>query len=139
MIDTQVVLDWLVFCDPRAAALARAVESGAVRWIATAAMRAELDAVLDRGVGAARRPDRAAIATSLARFAHPAEPAPPPAPVLYCSDPDDQIFIDLALAAGARWLFSRDRALLRLAKHARPRGLAILEPADWQPESAPPR
>ena len=139
VLDTQVVLDWLVFRDPRVATLARAVESGRLRWLASAAMRAELEHVLDRGVGAARSPDRAAIAAAFARHAVPAEPAPPSAARLRCGDPDDQMFIDLALAAGARWLFSRDRALLALAPRARAFGVAVLEPAAWRPGATPAR
>ena len=40
-----------------------------------------------------------------------------------CTDPDDQKFLDLALHAHAKWLVSRDKALLRLARKARPLGL----------------
>ena len=53
---------------------------------------------------------------------------PPPC---RCSDPDDQKFIDLALHAGARWLLSHDKAVLRLAAPARRLGLQILPPARW--------
>ena len=37
------------------------------------------------------------------------------------------------LAASAHWLFTRDHALLRLARRARERGVIVLRPADWQP------
>jgi len=50
---------------------------------------------------------------------------------LRCTDRDDQMFIDLALACGARWLLSRDRAVLKLGKRARLLGLDILTPAVW--------
>jgi predicted nucleic acid-binding protein len=48
-----------------------------------------------------------------------------------CTDPDDQVFIDLALACKARWLLSKDRALLKLARRARALGLSIQPPASW--------
>ena len=48
-----------------------------------------------------------------------------------CTDPDDQKFIDLALHSGAQWLLSRDRAVLKLAREARQRGLAIVAPHVW--------
>jgi predicted nucleic acid-binding protein len=48
-----------------------------------------------------------------------------------CRDPDDQKFIDLALAAKAQWLVSRDKALLALAKRAKARGLLIVKPEAW--------
>jgi predicted nucleic acid-binding protein len=37
---------------------------------------------------------------------------------LLCSDPDDQVFLDLAVTRGASFLLSRDRALLKLARRA---------------------
>jgi len=50
---------------------------------------------------------------------------------LRCSDGDDQKFIDLAVASGAIWLISRDRAVLRLARRASAFGLAIVTPERW--------
>jgi predicted nucleic acid-binding protein len=49
VLDTNVVLDWLLFNDPSVAKLAAAVVGGRVRWLATAAMRDELTHVLGRG------------------------------------------------------------------------------------------
>jgi predicted nucleic acid-binding protein len=60
-----------------------------------------------------------------------AEPQVPPGLALHCTDPDDQVFIDLALVAGARWLVTQDRALLRLARRAALRGVVIVPPARW--------
>ena len=51
---------------------------------------------------------------------------------LHCSDPDDQCFIDLALAQHARWLITHDRALLRLARRARAFGVEVLTPMLWR-------
>ncbi len=133
VLDTQVVLDWLVFQDPAAAMLAQAVEAGRLRWLTSAAMRAELWHVLDRGVAAAWRPDRAAIAAALDRLACRVEPGPLPLPGLRCTDPDDQMFINLALCTRSAWLFTRDRALLSLARRARPLGVEVIRPADWRP------
>lgn len=42
-----------------------------------------------------------------------------------CRDPDDQIFLEAALAAGAGYLITRDRALLELERR-RSRSLAFL-------------
>jgi hypothetical protein len=54
--------------------------------------------------------------------------APAEAAALSCVDPDDQGFIDLALAHRAAWLFTRDRALLDLARRAAPSGCRIAPP-----------
>ena len=49
-----------------------------------------------------------------------------------CKDADDQKFIDLAVAVGAHLLFSKDRALLALARPAVAHGVRVLTPAQWQ-------
>ncbi len=141
VIDTQVVMDWLIFKDPSTQALAAELESGQAQWIGTPSMLAELRHVLGRGVAATYAPDLPLIEASFARLCLTVDQAPPPAVRLLCRDPDDQIFIDLALAAPARWLISRDRAVLALAKRARKLGLDILTPSAWnkqQAGSAPP-
>jgi uncharacterized protein len=130
VLDTNVVLDWLLFKDPSVAALADAVASGRLRWLATAAMRAELAHVLGRRLAAERQADPASILT--AWDAHALIGVEPPAQRLLCTDPDDQKFLDLAFAAGARWLVSRDRALLKLHRRAAHQGLTIVPPARWR-------
>lgn len=133
VLDTQVVLDWLVFRDPRAQAIGHAIEAGSLRWLASLPMLVEFEQVLDRGVGAPWLPDRDAIRRVCSRLALPAGVAA--ASTLRCADPDDQMFIDLALAGGARWLFTRDKALLRLARRARDLGVLVRRPADWPPQT----
>ena len=133
VLDTNVVLDWLLFADPRMAPLAAAVTSGRVRWGASSAMRAELDRVLKRGI--ASRPGHATdtVIAAFDRWAADVEAAS--APVrgsLRCSDKDDQMFVDLALQVRATALVSRDRAVLRLAPAAKLLGLAIVVPERWQ-------
>mmetsp|Transcript_23369 Transcript_23369/g.55567 ORF Transcript_23369/g.55567 Transcript_23369/m.55567 type:complete len:155 (-) Transcript_23369:15-479(-) len=133
VIDTQVVMDWLGFRDARAQALAAAVMSGAVRWLVAPAMRDEIRHVLGRGVAAAYSPDLPFIEAQFDAHARPVDP-PPPQPLtghLVCRDQDDQKFIDLALDARARWLVSRDKAVLALAKRARARQLLIVTPERW--------
>jgi len=136
VIDTQVVMDWLVFRDARVQPLTAAVTSGALRWLVAPAMRDEIRHVLGRGGAATYAPDLTFIEAQFDAYAHPMasiEPQPL-AGRLVCRDPDDQKFIDLALAAQARWLISRDKAVLALAKRARPRGLLILPPERWAPD-----
>jgi predicted nucleic acid-binding protein len=130
VLDTNATLDWLVFRNPAAADVGAAIASGRLRWLATAAMRREFDQVLGRPALANWQPDTAAAADAWARHAVLADAEPPPGP-LRCTDPDDQVFIDLALEQRAAWLLTRDRALLALAKQARPWGLAILTPDTW--------
>ena len=49
VLDTQVVLDWLVFRDASTLPMAAALECGSLRWLTTRAMCDELEHVLERG------------------------------------------------------------------------------------------
>lgn len=133
VIDTQVVLDWLVFRDPGVARLAAAVDSGRLRWIGCPEMRLELARMLVHPSLARWQPDAAAALAQFDQRCRLAPTGPAPQPALRCRDSDDQVFIDLALGAGARWLFTRDKALLALAVRARGRGTEIVTPARWGP------
>jgi len=132
VLDTNVVLDWLLFADERVLRLAAAIESGRVGWISTPHMRAELENVLGRDIaGRSRR----AMATVLKAFDSRVQlMAPAPAcvrPSMRCDDPDDQPFIDLASHARSIALLTRDRAVLRLAGRALKHGFAIVVPERW--------
>jgi predicted nucleic acid-binding protein len=129
VLDTNVVLDCLVFRDPGCAALVEWLSAGRLRWLASPAMRDELAHVLARGHLAAWQPDPTALFATWDRWASPAAEGAPSR--LHCTDPDDQKFIDAALTHRARWLLSRDRAVLKLARAARATGLAILTPLAW--------
>ncbi|MEJ5999531.1 PIN domain-containing protein [Paucibacter soli] len=140
VIDTQVVMDWLIFAEPSVQALVLALTSGRLRWVGSAAMRAELLHVLGRGIAASRAPDLGAIEAAFDQWCHTVPEAPPPAVRLSCRDPDDQMFIDLAVAQQCEWLISRDRAVLALAKRARALRLNILTPQAWiKAQALPPQ
>lgn len=134
IIDTNVLLDWLVFRDPHVASLADAVQSGRLSWLATAPMREEMERVLTYEWIAARAPDLPRIRAAWTDHARMVEPAAPRAPIR-CKDPDDQKFIDLAVACSATWLVTKDRELLKLAKRAARLGVAVLRPAEWHDRS----
>ena len=133
VLDTNVVLDWLVFRDSSSTSLAAAIAQRQVHWVATAGMRSELDDVLRRGLAVTRGVDPAiALATWDAQVTVIAGVLPLPSSVaLHCTDPDDQMFLELAYAASARWLLTRDRALLRLARRALAFGFVITTPERW--------
>lgn len=135
VIDTNTVLDWLLFGDRRATALAAAVEQGRLQWPTCNRMRDEFERTLDYPALARWSPDRCAL---LAAYDHWATPqADPPRCTLaglVCSDPDDQVFVDLAIATRSRWLVTHDRALLRLSRRARAVSLTIVDSAQWSLE-----
>lgn len=131
MLDTNVLLDWLVFRHPCGAAIERRLVAGGTRWIASAEMRGELMHVLGRGRLDRWQPDAARIALAWECHATCLSSADVPSAFrLRCSDTDDQKFIDFALAHGAT-LVSRDRAVLKLARRARSFGLTIQTPEAW--------
>lgn len=126
VIDTNIVLDLLVFEDPAQAALRDAVQQGRVVWLATQAMRDELERVLTysqvaRRLLARHRTDQEVLAhfDSRSRRVPPAARAP-----VRCRDPDDQIFIDLAVAHRAE-LLSKDALVLRLRKRLAALGVVV--------------
>lgn len=133
VLDTNIVLDWLVFDDPDVAAVRAAIMTGRARWIASPAMRDELETVLARGTLLQRRPDVPGIRVSWQRWADIISPRSiSPAANLRCTDADDQKFIDLALQVGAQDLVTRDHAVLRLARRAQVHGLDILTGSAWR-------
>lgn len=132
VLDTNATLDWLVFGDAGTDAVAAAIESGTVRWLATPRMREELLRTLSYPELAKWKPDCERTLTQFDRWAcRVSEPTPMRPQALICTDPDDQVFIDLALARQARWLITHDRALHRLARPAARLGLLVLRPRDW--------
>ncbi|MDP2007779.1 MAG: putative toxin-antitoxin system toxin component, PIN family [Rubrivivax sp.] len=133
VLDTNTVLDWLVFRDAGMAAVASAVQAGTVRWLACSRMRDELSRTLTYPTLAKWGPNSEQTLTIFDRHAT-LLPTPTIAPLhLRCSDTDDQVFLDLALAHRASWLLTHDRALLRLARRARAHGLQVTQPRHWQP------
>jgi len=117
VIDTNIVLDVFVFADEAARPVRPALESGSLQWLATAAMRDELARVLAYPQIVPRLAYYGLQAADvLAHFDRHAVvvDAPAKAPVT-CSDPDDQKFIDLAVARQAL-LLSKDRAVLSMKK-----------------------
>ncbi len=131
MIDTNVVLDWLVFDDPAVQPLKQALADGRLRWIASAAMLEELAIVLRRTALDRWREQAERALTSAPSLATLVTFSPPAGGHPVCSDPDDQKFIDLALLAPARWLVTRDKALLKLKRAAAARGVVVCPPSAW--------
>lgn len=117
ILDTNIVLDTFVFNDPATKPLLSALQSGSLRWIATASMRDELERVLAYPKIAKRLAFyQLQAADVLAQFdtrVHAVEIAAK-APII-CKDPDDQKFIDLAVAHHALVL-SKDNAVLCMKK-----------------------
>jgi predicted nucleic acid-binding protein len=129
ILDTHVWLDCLVFKDGRHGALRDWLDGGpqAPVVLATEAMLNEFSQVIRRS-RFLLTPDQADRLSAAQRARVRLQPSAPDCR-LPCTDPDDQCFIDLAVAHRVDALLSRDKALLRLAKHARRRfGVRVMTP-----------
>lgn len=126
VLDTNIVLDLLVFGDPATALLRELVHAKTLRWVATAAMREELARVLDYPKIAARVAFYdLTLASVLQAFDAQTQIVPAPPRVLAtCRDADDQKFIDLA-AAHSAVLLSKDKAVIVLRKRLLPYGAHV--------------
>lgn len=135
VLDTNVCLDLFLFNDGRCARLATALAAGEVQAVTSVACRDEWLKVIEypsvpifpeQRAGLRERYDaRLQLLDDL-----PSLDGLPALPV--CSDPDDQMFLELALASGAPWLISKDRHLLKLNKRTRKAGLfVVLKPEAW--------
>jgi putative PIN family toxin of toxin-antitoxin system len=137
VLDTHVWLDWLVFEDPGIVPIRNAVGTGRVEIYMDALCEAELARVLARGF-AKRRLDAAAQADCIAQSRRLSKRIDTRLPdgermgLPACRDPDDQKFLEAALAAGAQFLITKDRALLELAGRRTRVPFRIVKPAEFR-------
>jgi putative PIN family toxin of toxin-antitoxin system len=138
VLDTNVWLDWLVFDDAQVAPLRAAQGAGEAAIFIDAACTEELRRVLDyslrKEVLAPEAQARALaeclrVAQSVAAGEANERPLPP---LPLCRDKDDQKFLELARAARADYLLTKDRALLDLARRKyQNTGFRIMTPAAY--------
>ena len=132
VLDTNIWLDWLVFRDPGISYLKLAVEERRAEIFIDTACEVELERVLAYDL-AKHTLDAEAQTVCLAECRRIAKRIDTAAPEVErkllprCADPDDQKFLELALAARADVLVTKDHKLLELAR--RTRAFAILKPA----------
>jgi uncharacterized protein len=139
VLDTNVVLDWLVFRDAAIERLRDAVEQRRVRIVTHAAAIDELRRVLAYPQCRLSDADREAL---LIRYRELTEAAEMPADFALgnlllpegfprCRDADDQHFLALAYHAKASGLLTKDRDLLRMRKRAARFGVTVVSPKDF--------
>ena len=136
VLDTNAWLDLLHYRDPRGQRLADALAGGDVVAITHGECHAEWQRVLGYRQLKLDAEARAALDAAHDALAHhwsgdlPIRDGDTTLP--RCDDPDDQKFIELAAACNARWLVSRDRAVLALGTRTARAGLFwILTPEQW--------
>ena len=117
VLDTNIVLDMFVFNDAAALPLKQALQVGELDWLATQPMRDELERVLAYPQIVPRLNFyKLSAGDVLAEFdRHVRLTGVAAKASVTCSDPDDQKFIDLAVA-GQAMLLSKDHAILSMKK-----------------------
>lgn len=137
VLDTNIWLDWLVFEDTGLARIRQLQAAKHLEICIDAACEAELAKVLaypfgKRQLSAAEQGAALAQCRRIATRVDAIAPAPERARLPACRDPDDQKFLEAALAVRADWLITKDRALLELARrHARPVPFRIATPDEF--------
>lgn len=132
VLDTNVWLDLLHFHDPATAALDVALRGRRVVAVIDEACRAEFLRVLGYRALALDEAQRQGLSAALDTRCERVQVTASPAGLPRCRDRDDQKFLELAHAAGAHWLVSRDSEVLALARRAARDGLfAIVTPQQW--------
>ena len=126
VLDTNIVLDLWLYLDPATPALLEALTSKRVDWVATQAMRDELERVLTyphivlrMQKGGLEAVDVLAQFDRFARLVPVADRAP-----YACKDVDDQKFIDLACAYSCA-LVSKDKAVLTMRNRLARIGVSV--------------
>jgi putative PIN family toxin of toxin-antitoxin system len=130
VFDTNVLVSLYIFADSRFAPLRQRMENG--EWLALSdeACFAEFRRVLDYPVFALTEVrQQGALADYAAHVTRLVGVRPRAVSLPRCSDRDDQKFLELACDGAADWLVTADKALLRLARRDKLRGLfRILTP-----------
>lgn len=136
ILDTNIVLDWLVFRDAGVAGLQPALSQGRIELVTHTPALDELCRVLAYAqfkLSVEQQQEALARYTTYTRLATlPAgldlDNLGLPAGFPRCRDRDDQHFLALAYHERADALVSKDAALLELSRRARKFGVTVLDP-----------
>ena len=131
VLDTNVLVSLYVFADSRLAPLRARIDSGEWEALTNDACFDEFRRVLAYPLFTlAEEAQRHALQAYDASVTRPGtSPRAAVASLPHCRDRDDQKFLELARDSAADWLVTGDKALLRLARRNRLRGLfRILTP-----------
>lgn len=131
VLDTNVVLDLVVFRDPSVEALRAALDADRVTLLTTPECLAELRRVLGYPAFGLDPAAQVAAHDWYASRAEVVDPPPADPALPRCRDADDQKFLDLASASDADHLVTKDKALLELARRvAKLHTFSVAAPAE---------
>ena len=135
VLDTNVVLDWLLFADTQVQPIVAAIEARRVRVVTQALLVSELERVLEYPTLKLAADTRRAIIKRYRMFtdmaAAPSDFARDrlfmPKGMPHCRDRDDDIFIAVAFHSHADALVTKDKQLLKVRKAAGKFGVRIVD------------
>ncbi len=132
VLDTNVCLDLFVFHDQYTLPILAALQSGHIQAVTRSDCRAEWLAVLHYRHLALDEAQRALVAAEFDRYISCIAPPESGTRLPVCTDKDDQKFLQLARDAQVKYLITKDKALLKLARKTAKLGLfSILLPQAW--------
>jgi putative PIN family toxin of toxin-antitoxin system len=129
VLETNVVLSALLFSRGRVSWLRGAMRAGTVVPVVSRVTVQELVRVLEYPKFALSHDDREELLADFLPFAEIFPGSLPSLEHVKCRDPDDQIFLELAIAAGADAVVTGDADLLALAGNTE---VSILTPAEFR-------
>lgn len=118
VLDTNVILDLLVFKEPSTEPIRLALEAQQVDAVRTAASLIELMDVIGRPAFKLSPEDQEVIIQTWVSSTRVLENAAIEEAPFTCHDPDDQVFINMAYSVRPALLFSKDRRVLELQRRA---------------------
>jgi putative PIN family toxin of toxin-antitoxin system len=129
VLDTNVVLSALLFTRGRVSWLRGVMRAGTVVPVVSRVTVQELVRVLEYPKFALSHDDREELLADFLPFAEIFPGSLPSLENVKCRDPDDQILLELAVAAGADAVVTGDANLLALARKTE---VSILTPAEFR-------
>ena len=125
VLDTNVILDLLVFKDPSTERIRLLLDANQVDAVRTPASMAELIDVIGRPAFKLSREDQATIVQAWETSSRLLENTAIESAPFNCRDPDDQVFIDMAYSIRPAFLLSKDLRVLELRNIAKHHGVEI--------------
>lgn len=133
VLDTNICLDLFVFHDTASAFLLKSIQEKNIIAITREDCRDEWLHVLEYSKLALDNSGKAQSRRDFDHFIHLVNPVKRDYRLLpICNDKDDQKFMELAYDSHATYLFTKDKALLKLARRSLKNGqFHILSPSQW--------
>ena len=137
VLDTNVILDLLVFKDPSAEPLRLMLDAKIVDAVRSEASMLELVDVIQRPIFKLSQQEQDSILQAWASVTRLLENAAIESAPFICRDLDDQIFLDMAYSIRPAVLFSKDLRVLELRVSAKGHGVEITNQYDYLQAPSP--